>query len=77
MNGDPISLARLPHLTAEELAELASAVTSRLAELSRLGIGTLSIPEMTHRASICRSLLTAIEEARYSLYPRPSSARAP
>jgi hypothetical protein len=53
-------LARLPALSAEELGELEHALRQRISDLGLWG-DTLT------KREVCRSLLTAVFEAQYSL----------
>lgn len=55
------ALAPLPSVTHEELEELAVALEERITKLNSGGI--------SHPLIICRSLLTAVREAQYSVEP--------
>lgn len=68
----PGGLALLPHLTDEELDELRDAVVRRCQELARVGQiaqGEGTREELAYKLRILMSLHTAVQEARYQLWP--------
>jgi hypothetical protein len=68
----PGGLALLPHLNDEELDELHVAIRLRMEQLGRwvpVATNPSSRAEVNYKLRILQSLDTAVQEARYGLYP--------
>lgn len=75
----PGGLALLPHMSDEELDELAVAVVRRMDELGKpvqVASATGTRAELHYKLRILSSLRTAVQEARYQLFP-PAGAYEP